>query len=896
MKMRLHNSKIKKIVNVSIFLALVFWMACGNQTSILAQGVLSAPRATAKDSVAVSDIQGNWAAAQISDWLNKGLSQGYPDNTFKPDKNVTRAEFITMANGACGFNAAVQVKYSDVSANDWFAAEISKACAAGYISGYPDGTIRPNALISRQEAACILSKIAKLQTTADYSAINKFKDAGNIAAWSKGAISAVVNKNLMHGYPDQTFQATKSLTRAEAVVILNSLDVPASANTRVKSGKVYDKAGVYGSAGTVETIEGDVTISVSGVTLQNMKITGNLLLAEGIGNGDVTLKKVTVQGTSTVKGGGDHSVVLEDCILPSITVSKEGVRVVASGSTSVSLVQLSSGATLVELNSNAAGFEKVTVSETIPAGAKITLNGSFANVNVDAAKVNVSVNGGTVAVMEVSARAAGASINVDSSAKVTTLTLDAAVSVTGKGTINTAKVSVPGSSFEQTPTSLQNPNNVTVTTGANTCTGGAGSGNGTGGGGGVAPLNLVSSDPVNGSTGVSATPTIKLKFDRGVVREYWTNNQNCFTMADSTGQPVAITVFRASNYLEDSEKENIYITPNSSLTAGKNYTITISAALRANNGKTLGTAKTITFTVAGGNSGGGPAAPAKGTLTISDGDGRSALNAKATNGPADGAQTNRNVMSFKLTADTVEDILIPTGNSINITMSNISGLTKNDLSNIELFTDPNGDGSTNDGASIAAGTMGDITGGTSVVSFTVYSQQTVAASVYMNYIVQLDTSANWGDGDTFTFAANSINITAIGVTSQQAVTVTGAITQRAFVNPAPSVVAPTFVSAEVLTGKTAGDISVTFSSNMESTLDGKSGQFTVMVDGVQDIVTGLQLTSNPTKIKLLLTTKVTTGQVVTVSYNKPNDASKQVKSDGGVALETFTAQTVTNNL
>jgi hypothetical protein len=114
--------------------------------------------------------------------------------------------------------------------------------------------------------------------------------------------------------------------------------------------------------------------------------------------------------------------------------------------------------------------------------------------------------------MEVSAKAAGANINVDSSAKVATLTLNAAAAVTGKGTITAAKVSVAGSSFEQTPASLENPNNVSITVGGTTSAGGYGGGSGTGGG--VAPLSLVSSDPADGSTGVSTTPIIKFTFDR----------------------------------------------------------------------------------------------------------------------------------------------------------------------------------------------------------------------------------------------------------------------------------------------------------------------------------------------------------------------------------------------
>ncbi len=870
----------RKPISTIISLVLMIVLVLGLNMSVTAvEDGLIPTLTTTSPTVQPSDIQGNWAASQINDWVNKGLAKGYQDGTFKPANSITRAEFMTLANHAFGFSAAAPDKFSDVSSTDWFAGEVAKARAAGYISGYQDGTVRPNEQISRQEVASMLTRIAKLEITPDNTALNGFEDAGDIPEWSKGAISAVVNKGFMHGYPDQTYQATKNISRAEAIVTLdNAISISAIASID----KTYDKAGIYGPATGVETVNGNATISVAGITLQNIKITGNLTLAEGIGDGDVALKNVAVQGTSVIKGGGAHSVTLENCTLPSITISKDGVRVVASGSTSVNVVQLESGATLVETTSSGPGFETVTISEVVPAGAKVTLTGNFSNVNLEAPKVSLAVTSGTVAKLEVATKATGVSVNFASGVKVETLTLNSAVSFTGKGTIGTSKENVAGTTYEQKPTTVE-----TTTTPAS----GAGSGTGTGGGGGNNPLSFVSSNPADGSTGVSETPTLKMTFDRGVVRDYWDNNQNCFYVKNNSNQSVSITVSRAGNYTDDTEKSNIYITPNSALTAGMTYTLTASAGLKANNGNTLGTNKTISFTVAGSLGGGGGSSPTVGTLTISDGDGRSELNAKASNGPADDAQSDCNVMTFKLTANAVESIIIPTGNNISISTSNIDGLNQTDLTNIELFTDPNGDGKTNDGTSIAAGTLGTITGGNAAITFNLTTQQTVAASVYMNYILQLDTTANWGDGDTFTFAANSISISGSGANSQRAANVTGFITQRAFVNPTVSAAVPIYQSSEVTTN---GDVSIIFSENMESTLamDGKEGQFTVMVAGVPDLVTDLQLTSTPNKIKLVLTSKVTSGQAVTVKYDKDADVNKQVKASGGGVLESFTNKTV----
>ncbi len=126
------------------------------------------------------DIKGHWAEQQIGAWLDKGLVNGYPDGTFKPNKSITRAEFITMVNAAFGFKEDTAANFPDVKSTDWFAGAIATAKTAGYVSGYADGTIRPESMITRQEAAVILDKILKLSPPSDYSAISKFTDYGQI--------------------------------------------------------------------------------------------------------------------------------------------------------------------------------------------------------------------------------------------------------------------------------------------------------------------------------------------------------------------------------------------------------------------------------------------------------------------------------------------------------------------------------------------------------------------------------------------------------------------------------------------------------------------------------------------------------------------------------------------
>lgn len=426
-----------------------------------------------------SDVQNHWAQAQIEKWADQGLIGGYQDGTFKPNKQVSRAEFVAMTNRAFDIKGTgAEVGFADVKATDWFYAEVSKAY---YMAGYQDNTFKPNQSISRQEAAAILSRLLGLETVSS-DALGKFKDAAQIPQWSKGAVAAVVSNGLMGGYPDQTFKPTNPITRAEAVVTLDRakglVDVP------VAEGTVFDAAGTYGPEEGMVTITGNVTIKAAGVKLQNTRITGQLLLGEGIGNGDVELNNVIVLGKTTIKGGGKDSIIIVDCTLRDVIVNKAGgnIRIVVLGSTTMGTLTLNSGAILEEGEGDGAGFRDIII--VAPAGATIILQGDFGNVTVDSPNVNILVQGGTIAKLTVTENASGATIDLDSDSTVTTLELNTATKVTGEGTIGTAKINADGCTIEQSPSKTEVKEGVTATVAGKTETGTKPIAGGGGGGGG----------------------------------------------------------------------------------------------------------------------------------------------------------------------------------------------------------------------------------------------------------------------------------------------------------------------------------------------------------------------------------------------------------------------------
>ena len=146
--------------------------------------------------------------------------EGYPDETFKPQSNVTRAEaaqmFATLINGGSGFGFGDKTKFSDAN-DEWYSAAVNYVVEKKLISGYPNGTFKPNESITRAEFAQMISGYIKTEKT-NKSDFNDVKDH-----WAKDAIDKLNGNKNVSGYPDGTFKPNEKITRAEAVTILNSV-------------------------------------------------------------------------------------------------------------------------------------------------------------------------------------------------------------------------------------------------------------------------------------------------------------------------------------------------------------------------------------------------------------------------------------------------------------------------------------------------------------------------------------------------------------------------------------------------------------------------------------------------------------------------------------------------
>ncbi len=149
-----------------------------------------------------SDVQEHWCEKMIGEFEESGFVQGYDDGTFRPDNDITKAEFCKVVNSYMGY---------DVS-GDWQSANVDMAKEKGYL-------VVDNAddKITREEAFVALSKVMKLDNV-DMD-IN-FNDADQISAWALPAVKSLSFSKYIKGYPDNNVKPKQNMKRAELVVIL----------------------------------------------------------------------------------------------------------------------------------------------------------------------------------------------------------------------------------------------------------------------------------------------------------------------------------------------------------------------------------------------------------------------------------------------------------------------------------------------------------------------------------------------------------------------------------------------------------------------------------------------------------------------------------------------------
>ncbi|WP_217558291.1 S-layer homology domain-containing protein [Paenibacillus sp. GbtcB18] len=177
-----------------------------------------------------ADIEGHWAQEIILQAIEKGLAEGYEDRTFRPDRTITRGEFIVLLIRALGLarHESGPPSFADETAIPGWAKDAAAIAAArGIAAGYEDGAFRPGTLITRAEMAAMIGRAVKLPAAEGSSPA--FSDTGEIPSWAADLVKQAAENGLIEGREGNRFAPQEQATRAEAVVMLLRLKKAADA-------------------------------------------------------------------------------------------------------------------------------------------------------------------------------------------------------------------------------------------------------------------------------------------------------------------------------------------------------------------------------------------------------------------------------------------------------------------------------------------------------------------------------------------------------------------------------------------------------------------------------------------------------------------------------------------
>ena len=454
------------------------------------------------------DMPTNWATAGLEHAVANGLLKGYETADglqIRPSGNITRAELVTVVNRAFGASEkAALTGVTDVKNGAWYADEIAKAICMQTMSKAEK--VRPNDSITRQEAFTILAR-AYRQSGGTRNSFAKFTDSTSVADFAVDGVGALVEKGYVNG-ADGKLNPTGYLTRAEFAKIMDNLTA-AYVNT---------------TAAYSQNVTGNVIVNTPGAKLKDMKINGNLIIADGVGEGDVDVENVAITGDIIVKAGGENSIHIANVTVGgTLVVNKVGgtVRIVASGTTNVKMVEVGSDViiTATDLKGGEIGTVKIDGSDV----SDVVLRGDFKTVETAVKDVKITANEGKIGEFVMTEKA----------------------TVTGASTITTVKnetneaVSVNGKTVEAGKSTSSGTTDTPAATGGSTgggsgAPGGGGTGGGSGSGGG------------SGTGGGSTQPTTKYTITvsdttNGTVTAAKTSNIEA-------GESVVITITPDTNY------------------------------------------------------------------------------------------------------------------------------------------------------------------------------------------------------------------------------------------------------------------------------------------------------------------------------------------------------------
>lgn len=167
-----------------------------------------------------SDVEKHWSRESVEALSDAGIISGFPDGSFKPDASVTRAETIKMIVVLAGVSTDTETAsgFGDVDSADWFAPFVNAGVANGYIFGNEEGNFNPAANITREDVCVILYRALGLSDDASEAT---FTDSEAISSYAKEAVEKLVAAGIVKGDDTGAFNPQKAITRGEIATLLH---------------------------------------------------------------------------------------------------------------------------------------------------------------------------------------------------------------------------------------------------------------------------------------------------------------------------------------------------------------------------------------------------------------------------------------------------------------------------------------------------------------------------------------------------------------------------------------------------------------------------------------------------------------------------------------------------
>ena len=236
------------------------------------------------------DFPSDWSKDAMTAAVENGLYIGNESKLIQPGKALTRAELAAFITRAFGATRKADISMlTDVSETDWFYEPVAEAYQMGALTGTSDTTFDPNAYITREQVFLVLARILCISGT-DEKALTRFTDASDISSWAKNGIIGLASKGYVNGYPNGSFRPKDNISRAELAQVFFNIF------------KTYiDHPGYYSEHHVAS--EGSIMIRVPGVHLENTTVNGDVVIADGVADGDFDITTVTVNGRVLARGG-----------------------------------------------------------------------------------------------------------------------------------------------------------------------------------------------------------------------------------------------------------------------------------------------------------------------------------------------------------------------------------------------------------------------------------------------------------------------------------------------------------------------------------------------------------------------------------------------------------------